>query len=204
MPGRISYILVTILMLWTCASCKRSLGTVDYAKYVNNSENGLKRDVRVDGWEFSILYRPYDYVMLMENKGDTRGYDFNKRKSELEGTAWFSISMKRIDNSVIPLRYEISSLEEYNTRLNYYLNEASQDIKLVYGDDTLRPASYLFENNFNLTPQQTMLAGFILPKGDKCPKKGMTLSFVDEIFKNGIITAGYSEKTLTSTPNLIY
>jgi hypothetical protein len=176
----------------------------DYIRYINNKENGFKKILQIEGWNFCMQYRPYDYIMLMENKGQLNGYDLEKRKSELNGTAWFNISIKRIDNSITPLRYGISSIEEYNTRLNYYLNEAEKDITLIYGSDTLRPVSYLFENNYNLSPQETMVVGFYLPKGENDPRKNMQLSFIDRVFKNGIIKAEFSEDVLKNIPNLVY
>ncbi len=192
------------LMFFCCFSCKHSMKAADYIRYINNKENGFKKILQIEGWNFCMQYRPYDYIMLMENKGQLNGYDLEKRKSELNGTAWFNISIKRIDNSITPLRYGISSIEEYNTRLNYYLNEAEKDITLIYGSDTLRPVSYLFENNYNLSPQETMVVGFYLPKGENDPRKNMQLSFIDRVFKNGIIKAEFSEDVLKNIPNLVY
>lgn len=192
------------LVLLCCVSCKHSMKAADYVSYVNNKENGLKKISQMAGWDFSLQYRPYDYIMLMENKGNWNNYNVAKRQSDLKGTAWFSISIKRTDNSITPLRYGIASIDEYNTRLNYYLNEAVKDIQLKYNEDTLQPVSYLFENNYNLTPQETMIVGFYLPKGERYPNKTMQLSFTDRIFKNGIIKAEYSENILKNIPNLVY
>ena len=176
----------------------------DYVSYVHTKESGLIKTTAIDGFEFSMQYKPDDYIILMENKGNLLNENYEKRKSELKGTAWFNISIKRADNNITPLKYGVSSLEEYNTRLNYYLNEAKKDIWLVYGNDTLRPISYLFENNYNLTPQETMIAGFYLPKGEDFPRKNMQLSYNDGVFKTGIIKATYTERSLNSIPELQY
>lgn len=197
-------IILFALIFSCCVSCKHSMKAADYVSYVSSKENGLRKISQIDGWEFSMQYRPYDYIMLMENKGDWSHYDLKKRQSDLKGTAWFSIAIKRADNSITPLRYGIASIDEYNSRLNYFLNEAVKDIKLLYNEDTLHPVSYLFENNYNLTPQETMIVGFYLPKGENYPEKTMQLSFTDRVFKNGIIKAEYSDKALNSIPNLVY
>lgn len=185
-------------------SCRRHMKAADYAAYITSKENGLKKVSQIDGWEFAMQYRPYDYVMLMESKGQVSSLDLEKRKAQMLGTAWFTIAIKRADQMVTPLRYGVSSNEEYNVRLNYYLNEAQKDVKLLYGKDTLRPVSYLFENNYNLTPQETILVGFYLPKGEKYPCKDMRLSYVDNVFKNGIINAEFSEENLKKIPALAY
>jgi hypothetical protein len=193
-----------VIVLLSCAACKHRMRLADYVSYINNKENGFKKISQIDGWEFCIQYKPYDYIMLMENKGNFKGYDLEKRKAELMGTAWFNISIKRADNGISPLKYGVASIEEYNCRLNYYLNEASKDIKLVYDKRTLQPISYLFENNYNLSPQETIVVGFYLPEGEYYPEKNMRISFVDRVFKNGIINATYSEETLKNAPNLQY
>jgi len=203
MRKAINYI-IYILVLCTGISCKKNMKTPDYVRYINNKNNGLIKTTQTDGWEYDVQYRPGDYIILMENKGVPDDSVLNKREAELKGTAWFNIVIKRIDNQVTPLRYDISSLDEYDTRLNYFLNEAAKDIKLVNGKDTLLPKSYLFENNYNLTPQETMIVGFYLPAGDNYPIKDMQLSYIDKVFKNGIIRAQFSKTVLNHIPNLIY
>jgi hypothetical protein len=196
--------LVLFIGIFFISSCRQSLKSAEYVNYINNIESGLKKTLQVDGFEFCMQYRPYDYIMLMENKGNTVGYDAEKRMADLKGSAWFSITLKRADYGTTPLRYGISSIEEYNSRLNYFLNKAKEDIWLVYDKDTLRPVSYLFENNFNLVAQETMIVGFYLPKGADAPKEKMQLSYNDQVFKNGIIKATYTERSLKNIPNLLY
>lgn len=195
---------IYLVLLFAFTSCHHKMRPAEYISYMNKKGNGIKKIQVVDGWEFCFQYRPYDYIMLLENKGNSKDYDFDKRKEELRGTIWFSIKIKRLDNSISPLRYGITSSEEYNSRLNYYLNEAQKDVRLIYDKDTLQVASYLFENNFNLTPDQTMLTGFYLPQGESYPQKRMHLSFTDQVFKTGIVNAEFSEETLKNIPTLTY
>jgi hypothetical protein len=191
------------LLLSCLVCCKPALKPAEYVRYVTSRDNGLKKAVEADGFEYDMQYRPHDYVVLMETKGQASAQSIKARLAELSGTAWFTISIRRSDNKVTPLRYGITSMEEYNSRLSYLLNEASNSIWLVYGSDTLHPKSYLFENNYNLTPYETMVVGFYLPEGDVSPTKNMQLSYDDRIFKNGIIRATYTEQSLKNIPNII-
>lgn len=196
--------IIVVLLCCSCFSCKKNLKAVEYAEFIRNKKNGLVKITELDGYEFTMQYRPYDYIILMESKGDFSGYDLNKRSADLKGTAWFSIVIRRTDNRITPLKSGLSSLEEYNMRLNYFLNEAKNDIWLLYDNITIQPTSYLFENNYNLTPELTMLAGFILPSGEDYPRKNMQLSYNDQVFKSGIIKAAFSEGALNEIPNLVY
>ncbi|MCW3123055.1 MAG: hypothetical protein JWQ38_2547 [Flavipsychrobacter sp.] len=203
MKKEINYTLFIALILFSL-SCRNKMHATDYVTYINNKEHGLKKISVIDGFEFDFQYKPYDYIILMEQKGSINSTDFIRRKSELAGTAWFTITIKRTDNSVSPMRYGITSIDDYNVRLNYFLNKASKDIKLVYDKISLQPVSYLFENNFNLTPQETIVIGFYLPKGANSPQKSMQLSFNDKIFKTGIINAEFSKEDLKRIPMLAY
>lgn len=186
-------------------SCRKNMKINDYVKYVNDSNSGLVKKIRVDGFEYKMQYRPYEYIALNEIKflGNNQN-EFEKRIENLKGTAWFNLTFKRIDEMLSPMRYGVSSNEEYQKRLDYYLNHVIKDIWLVYGNDTIHPASYLFENNFNLIAQETMILGFYLPQKELLPSRDMTLSFNDKVFKNGIIKAFYSSKSLGNIPNLVY
>jgi len=192
-----------VLALIIC-SCRHTLDASAYVKYIQDSKNGLKKIMQTDGWEYAIQYKPYDYILLFESKGKMKKDEVAKRKEEMKGTVWFNISFKRIDGSISPMRYNLTSLEEYNVRLNYFLNEAQKEIVLVYGKDTLRPNAYLFENNYNLTPQETIVVGFTLPRNEERPRSDMLLSYNDPLFKNGIIKMNYTQQAISSIPNLIY
>ncbi len=183
--------------------CKQRLKSDDFVQYIHSEDKGLRKVKAIGGFEYNIQYRPYDYIMLMECKGDWTHYEKEKRGAELKGTSWFSLSIKRSDNEISPLRYGISSLEDYNSRLNYFLNEAERDIWLVYDGKTIQPASYFFENNYNLTAQETIVVGFFLPEGELKPVKSMQLCYNDRTFNTGIIKSNFSEEALKNIPNLI-
>ncbi|PQJ13002.1 hypothetical protein CJD36_004460 [Flavipsychrobacter stenotrophus] len=190
----------SLLVILFFIGCKKSLKGHEYVGFIKEEKNGLKKTVAIDGWEYTIQYRPIEYILLQEN--DDKGRE--KRKQELKGTACFAIKIKRADNSVSPLRYNLESRDEYDKRLNYFLNGAAKDIKLLYNQtDTLYPIAYEFENNYNLTPEETMLVGFTLPGKEDAPKEDMQLSFSDQIFKNGIIKVKIKKDDLNNIPNLI-
>lgn len=194
-----------LVLLSLLGSCKHGLKQADYFNYVRALKNGLIKKISVDNWEYSLQYKPYDYIILIESKGKFNKDNASKRKNELRGTAWFNISFRLKDGSVSPMRYDLNSIEDYNRRLNFFLNEAMHDIQAVYdGKDTLKQIGYLFENNYNLTPQETMIVGFELPKGEAYPEKDLQVAYNDEVFKNGIIKAIYKSEDLKKIPNLIY
>lgn len=197
-----AYLLILMCSLLT-ACTSQTLKPTAYIKYIQNGSNGLKKTEDIDGWQYVIQYKPHDYIIYQEEKGKNDEVYKQKRMKELQGTIWFTISFRRADADVSPLRYNVASLDEYDQRLNYFLNDASKNISLVYGSDTLKAESYIFETNYNLTPQATMVVGFFIP--DKTDvQNDFTLSYDDEMFKNGIIKAKFLAKNINKTPQLIY
>lgn len=59
-----------------------------------------------------------------------------------------------------PLRKVCSSLEDYNTRYEYLLNDARNDIAIEWAGHVYHPVYYAFENNYNTMPFETINIGF--------------------------------------------
>lgn len=198
-----SKLFIVVAVFLSATSCNRhSLNQPDYVRYVQDDRNHLKKVVKVQDMEFDIQYKPYDYIMLLESRNNP-AYDKAKRLKQLEGTAWFNITFRKTNTEMSALKEGAASLDEYDQRLNYFLNYAAKDIRLVYGGDTLKPASYLFENNYNVGPEETMVVGFIFPGKDPKPVKDMQISYYDRLFHNGIIKASFSAETIKDIPNLL-
>ncbi|MBS1687470.1 MAG: hypothetical protein JSS96_02000 [Bacteroidetes bacterium] len=193
---------VSILLLLVTGCGKRQLNAVDYVHYVQADKNHLKKAVKMQDMEFDIQYKPYDYIVLLESRNDP-AYDREKRMKQLAGTAWFNISFRKTNTEISALKEGATSLNDYDQRLNYFLNYASKDIVLIYGSDTLKPVSYLFENNYNVGPVETMVVGFVFPGKDTVPLKDMQINYYDRLFHNGIIKASFSAETLKDIPNLL-
>lgn len=192
------------ILLFLLPSCKQRMGADGYAKYVQSVPGGLKKEIGVNGWLYTIQYKPHDYIALQETKGAANAGEAAKIRGRLQGTAWFNISFRRADGSISPLRYMVTDTDGYESRLDYFLNTAKKEVALVYGNDTLPPCSYVFENNFNLAPMETMVVGFLLPGSDKTPSKAMKLVYNDVVFKNGVLEAEYHAKALDNIPELIF
>lgn len=189
------------LFLYALAlSCNR-MNVKEYVAFIKNSDNGLCKIVNNGEWKYTIQYRPYDYILLSEQLNDK---EKEYRLKDLQGTAWFTVSFENDSSKESALRVNANSIEIYNERLNYFLNKASNDIRLVYDQkDTLSPETYVFENNYNLVMHETILVGFRLPGNPVKPDKDMQIIYVDKVFQNGIIKAIISQKSLSNIPHLV-
>ncbi len=174
----------------------------EYVRYIKDEQNGLSKQISVGDWVYMFQYKPVEYILLLENNEEASAEE-NGRRKMLNGAVWFNISFRRVDNDISPLRFGISSPEEYEQRLMYFLNNAQKQITLIYGKgDTLSQIGYLFENNFNLTPHETMVVGFDLPGDQQYPTEDMQLCFNDRTFNNGILKVLYKKADVKRIPEL--
>jgi len=170
--------MVLAALLYGCGPHK---GTVSYSE---DADHGLKKEQTVGEVHYTVQYKPASYIIEKEHADSA---ERQERMQQFKGMLWFNISFSVEGFGQSPLRYKISGQDEYTARQDYYLNQASKDLTLLYGTDTLYVDSYWFENNQNLTPYETMIAGFRLPGGDSVVRHDLRLSFYDRVFKNGII-----------------
>lgn len=194
------YLLLFIALLAGCAP--NTLAVKEYINYVQDEANGLKRVKELGYLAYSFQYKPLPYMVALEQLNSQEAID--QRLADLSGGIWFTIQFKNLKENTSPLRYGVASLEEYQSRYNYFLNQASKDIQLYYKGDTLHPMSYVFETNYNLTPVETIIVGFDLPGQEGRPDEEMQLLFFDRIFGNGIIKTSYSAASLHKIPNCTF
>lgn len=185
--NKVTKLVLPLLML---AACRQTHDPIGYAE---DKGNGLRKEMDIGSMHYTIQYKPADYIVASEHldSGKTE-----ERLKQLEGTVWFNIAFSVKGYNQSPLRYQVTDLNEYTQRQDYFLNRAANDIYLLYGKDTLYADSYWFENNQNLTPYETMIVGFRLPEGVAAPREDLRLSYYDRVFKNGIIKAVIKKEDL--------
>lgn len=198
--------LVTSIFFLTISfiSCSRDLKLegAEYMKYVEDKSNGLKKEVEVNDLKYTFLYRPAEYVAYKEMTNGTDDTSFfRKRVKELKKTVWFNIYIKTEGNEN-PLKHNVSGLDEYNRRINYFLTEAGKNISLNYGDKgDMKSVAYHFENNYGLTPMDVIVVGFEIP--DDKPIEDIILEYDDKLFNGGPIKIKIDKTNLIDIPKLI-
>lgn len=173
-------------------SCDRKAPTSckDFIKYIEE-QKGFNRKIQVGGWEYNIQYKPAKYMVCKANDMTNTPFAINQYKN----TVWFNVKLRRENSNENPLKYGVSNMNEYNSRLNYFLYDAGKNFSMQYGSETNVPMiGYQFENNFGLTPMDVMVIGFAIP--DTIAKEDIILTYDDVIFNNGIIKVKISAEDL--------
>lgn len=189
-----------LLAVCLLAGCGNGDALKDPVAYAENMDHGLRKQVNRGALQYVLQYKTPAYILDMERAGGLE--PDSGRLAALKGMIWFNVSFSVPGFPQSPLRYQVSDVGMYNDRLNYYLNEAGRDMRLLYGKDTLYPASYWFEHGQNLAAHETIVVGFRLPDGEEEPERDIQFSFYDRVFKNGIIKMQIRATDLEHIPSI--
>jgi hypothetical protein len=188
-------------MVFLNACSPAALDSVSYIKWVESEDHELQVSKEIDGFSFSLQYKPVPYIILMENNGKFPGLtDFAKRREELGGMQYYTLRVSS-DKDHDLLRAGIRDDNEYYSRLEYFTSIMQNDIELVDGDDTLACVLYHYERSYNLSPKSSFVLGF-----ENNPERKndgeRTFIFHDQVFGIGTVKLSISEDNIISTPAL--
>jgi len=186
--NKVNKLLLMVVVLFQLLSCKKEMHPGEYVKFIKDPNNGSCKKQQTGDWDYTFQYMTPAYLNLLDQK-DT-GQDSTRK-----GYVSISIEFHKRNAAQSPLRQDLSSYEEYQGRVSYYMEDAARDISILYGGQPLSVANYHFETNYNLTPTETMLFNFKLPEDD-VPQKDIEISFYDRVFRNGIVKALFKGKDL--------
>jgi hypothetical protein len=173
----------------------------EYVQWIQNPENGFKKEKTIDDLIFTAQYKPNEYIICMEERAPQLQDSLVKRKlEELSELQYFDfkITLKAGEGEL--LKYKLSSSDEYNKRVNYFAFNMQNDIQLVEGNDTLPCSLFHFERAYDITPSSTFLLGF--PVNKNSGKEDKTLIVYDKTFNKGFIKLTFSNNELKNLPKL--
>jgi hypothetical protein len=196
---KLFYVYIILLALVSCS--KRDLSPLQYVKWVENESNGLKLKKGIGDHEFSIQYKPLEYIALMEKKDERISEnEVSKRTNELKGMEYYTFRISSTKNKEI-LTDNIGSENEYYERLQYCMSPMQDDINLVKGTDTIPCALFHFERTYGMTHYCNFVLGFPTDN-EKDKTEDRKFIYNDRLFGNGPVILGISAKNISNIPNL--
>ena len=186
------------------SSKKSTLSVHEYMNWVENTKNGLKVEKEIGDFNFSALYKPYEYLTIMEHKNEKiSGKILKEGIKEYEGMQYFTFKITSNNQQKELLKVGIREDQEYYSRLEYLSFEMQKDFKLIEGKDTLDCALYNYERVYGLAPYATMVLGFPLTQQSaKGSQQDKTILYTDKLFGAGnVYMTVYADK-LNSIPSL--
>lgn len=178
----------------------QELAPVEYISWCRDKENHLNKTKEIGDITYQLLYKPAEYVACMEEESTSIQTDtLAKKVEELNGLEYYDFKIEITSGQGELLKYNVSSAEEYNQRVNYFAFQMQNDLKLVDGSDTLDCKLFHFERAYDVAPYAVFLLGF--PKGKSANTEKMFF-YQDKVFNKGIIKFTYNKNDLKNIPKL--
>lgn len=193
---------VLLLGIFSVTSCRhpQTLGPTDYIRYVENVENGYRKTIETRSLKYTIQLGTSEFMAIKEARGGNGELDLHAletRLKELHGYTFFILKMARKNQTGSTDGTYMATPSEAESMVMYYEQEASKDLHLKVNDHLESPAVYHFENNYGLSPENTIVAGFNVP----CDKD-LELIFNDRYANEPLVKCVFSKESLSQLPNL--
>lgn len=190
---------VTFLSVTGC-NFNSTLDESSYIKWVENEDNGLRKEKTIGDIEYILQYKPYSYIALYELKNTITTSDaVNKRIEELSGMSYFNLRMKHTKGGDI-VKYNTTTPEEFFARSSYFSFDMQYDIFMVANNDTLPCALFHEVKNYGIAPFVDFVIGFEDNSEETIYDKELIIQ--DRVFDNGLIKFQLTANSLKDIPSL--
>lgn len=199
MQKGISITVALLLLLFTGCGHPGSLAPKAYMQYIEQDKD-LMRKVVAGSNEYTICLATPEYMACKEADKNDPANKITARIKELSGYLYFMIKLGTTADSrkANPQAAADNRAAHADEMVAYYDQQAAMDISLQCGGRTLRPVTYLFENNYGLVANNTIVVAFELgPVIDD-----LSLTFNDRYTKVPLIKAAFSKNSIQELPRL--
>lgn len=173
-------------------SCKKELESEEYAKYVTNPENGLRKDRTVKKFKISAMYEPADYILSQSNDENDQEWG-----NELIKFEHFQFKIELLEGGNI-LNYQETPLSNEASRISYFSFLVKDNFKIVAENDTISCKIAHYSRNYNLSP--TIDLSLTFEKLDKTVD--WQLIYNDTQYNLGIVKFLFKQDDLLDVPAL--
>lgn len=190
------------IVLIIASSCANIVKPDKMVEFVENPENGLFAEKEMQGVQYRTHFRPVEYMASAEflKKPEKT---ISEIINEVSGLQYFSFEISNKENKGDVLKKNVTSMDEYFQRIEYFSYMAQNDFTLVDGSDTLDCVLYHYERSYNLTPSHRLLLAFPAKKADDSGKQDKILSYNDQVFGSGRINLCITADNIQKIPKLI-
>lgn len=161
----------------------------EFINWIKNPQNQFFQTKRIGDIQLSLQYAPSTYLELIQDGAS----DKEMQQYILE---MIVLDSKNTDIA----KYNISTIPDYEMRMQYMSFSMQQDIKLVDGNDTLECKWFHFERGADIKPHRTWLLGFDKLLATDTQTK--TLIVDASKLGAGIVKFKFDKNILTNIPTL--
>jgi hypothetical protein len=165
-------ILLLFIVFYSCSS-KTFDKKQDLWTYLKNPDNGYLQQKNINGYDFSLLYKPTDLLVAQELGEDKSKEQRTALREKYQKQLYFTLSMSR--NGKELLSTTPKNRQEFGAMVNQLAFGMGEKVHLfTQKKDTLELLDYNYPRMYGMSQSTTML--FVYPRDEKQLKEE-TLNF---------------------------
>lgn len=182
--NRAVYVPIIILSFLVAVSCKQSTFDTEKAlwTYLKDENNGYLQTKRVQGVDFSILYKPTDLLVQQELKGEAPSSKIDSLREKYGKHLYFSLSMSRNNQEL--LNSAAGNRHEFGKMVHTLAFGMENKIHLyTEKKDTIAMVDYNYPRMYGMSRKTSIL--LVYPKEAVKDAKEVNLTIEDLGFGTG-------------------
>jgi hypothetical protein len=161
--GLPSLLLFFFLLLTSCAN-KTFNNEQELWTYLKNPDNGYLQQKNINGYDFSLLYKPTDLLVAQELGENTSKERITALREKYQKQLYFTLSMSR--NGKELLSTTPKNRQEFGAMVNQLAFGMGEKVHLfTQNKDTLELLDYNYPRMYGMSQSTTML--FVYPRDEK-------------------------------------
>lgn len=155
------YFGILLLLVILTTGCKKgALSPEEYMNWLNNPENGLVVTQQSNSFKYSLRYRPYTELGLIEIHEYPTKARLDSIVPHLGGLEYYLLKIEGAERQPDVLKTNLSGEADYYDRLNYLTFNFQSDIAIVVNQDTSMCTLYHMERDYGVSPYLKILLAF--------------------------------------------
>jgi len=160
---RIVIILSTVLLFCNCTS-KTFADKDAMFQYLREADNGYLHEKQVNGYDFSLLYRPTDLLVAQELGKETSKEKITELRKKYQQYIYFTLSMSRGNQELLSTTPK--NRQEFGAMVNELAFGMGKKVHVFTPKkDTLELLDYIYPRMYGMSKATTML--FVYPRDKK-------------------------------------
>ncbi len=175
-PAKVGILLLIVLNAFYSCSSKSFETKEDLWTYLKDTDNGYLQQKNVNGYDFSLLYKPTDLFVLQELGENPTDEEVKKLRKKYKKQLYFTLSMSRNNKELLSTTPK--NRQQFGSMVNQLAFGMGNKVHLYTAKkDTLALLDYNYPRMYGMSGATTML--FVYPRDQKYLEQE-TLSFTIE------------------------
>ncbi|MGL4599259.1 MAG: hypothetical protein ACRCYO_17185, partial [Bacteroidia bacterium] len=180
----------------SCSS--KQVDVSSYVEWIDDPAHGLVLQKSIGDIQYSLQYKPLDFVLLQHLQGAQVDADSLKRlRVSYSGMEYFTFRIRSQASSDV-LGAGLADEAAKNQRLQYFMDGIRQDFLLVCGGDTFPAVLCHYERDYGISPFQTFSLGF---ETTKLKNEDWLFIYQDQAMQTGTVQFRFKADDLNHLPN---